>query len=77
MRQPLAFFSWRWLRRRALPGGALQLRPSLAIHPLRVESVAWIAERKDVLCAFFFVCSLLAYVHYRQKPSPGRYAGGL
>jgi hypothetical protein len=41
-----------------------------ALHPLRVESVAWAAERKDVLCAFFFLLTLLAYVkHVRaQKP---------
>lgn len=34
------------------------------IHPQRVESVAWISERKDVLCAFFFLLSLLAYMKY-------------
>lgn len=34
------------------------------IHPLHVESVAWISERKDVLCAFFFLISLLAYLKY-------------
>lgn len=33
-----------------------------AIHPLRVESVVWIAERKDVLCGLFYVAALLAYV---------------
>jgi tetratricopeptide (TPR) repeat protein len=45
-----------------------------AIHPLRVESVAWVAERKDVLSAFFFMLTLGAYVRYVRKPdSPGRY----
>ena len=40
-----------------------------AVHPLRVESVAWVAERKDVLCATFFMLALLAYAHYAQRPS--------
>src|SRR6266550_6492324 len=44
-----------------------------AIHPLRVESVAWIAERKDVLSGVFFMLTLLAYVHYVRAPSIGRY----
>lgn len=34
------------------------------IHPIHVESVAWIAERKDVLCAFFVFLSVIMYVHY-------------
>ncbi len=34
------------------------------LHPLRVESVAWISERKDLLCAFFFLLSLMAYLKY-------------
>src|SRR2546430_4758497 len=44
-----------------------------AIHPLRVESVAWIAERKDVLSAVFFFLTLEAYVRYARAPSFGRY----
>jgi len=39
-----------------------------AVHPLRAESVAWVAERKDVLSAFFFMLTLGAYVHYVRNP---------
>lgn len=45
-----------------------------AWHPLRVESVAWVSERKDVLCAFFFLLSLLAYQWYARRPGVARYA---
>ncbi len=38
-----------------------------AIHPQRVESVVWIAERKDVVCAAFFFATLAAYFHHRAK----------
>jgi Flp pilus assembly protein TadD len=44
-----------------------------ALHPFRVESVAWVAERKDVLSGFFFVLTLGAYAHYVRKPSATRY----
>jgi tetratricopeptide (TPR) repeat protein len=44
-----------------------------AIHPLHVESVAWVAERKDVLSGVFFMLTLLAYVHYARAPSSWRY----
>jgi len=44
-----------------------------AIHPLRVESVAWIAERKDVLSGVFFMLTLIAYAAYTRKRSLGRY----
>jgi len=46
-----------------------------AIHPQRVESVAWIAERKDVLSGVFFMATILAYLRYVDKPSSiARYA---
>ena len=44
-----------------------------AIHPLHVESVAWVSERKDVLSAVFFMLTLGAYVRYVHQPSVGRY----
>ncbi len=44
-----------------------------AIHPLHVESVTWISERKDVLSAVFFMLTLGAYVRYVRSPSIGRY----
>ena len=39
-----------------------------AIHPLRVESVAWVAERKDVLSGLFFMLTIGAYVRYARRP---------
>jgi hypothetical protein len=45
-----------------------------AVHPLRVESVAWVSERKDVLSGLFFALTLGAYLHYATRPfSLGRY----
>jgi tetratricopeptide (TPR) repeat protein len=37
------------------------------LHPLHVESVAWVAERKDLLCAFFFLLTLLSYLSYTSS----------
>ena len=44
-----------------------------AVHPLHVESVAWITERKDVLSGLFGLLSLAAYVRYARGPSVARY----
>jgi len=43
-----------------------------ALHPLRVESVAWAAERKDVLSAFFYLGALCAYAWYARRPRSWR-----
>lgn len=45
-----------------------------ALHPLHVESVAWLAERKDVLCVLFCLLTLWAYLKYSERPSALRYA---
>lgn len=44
-----------------------------AVHPLHVESVAWISERKDVLSTLFWLLTLMGYTWYARKRSPGRY----
>jgi Flp pilus assembly protein TadD len=46
---------------------------AFALHPLHVESVAWAAERKDVLSTFFWLLTMWAYVLYVEKPKAGRY----
>ena len=45
-----------------------------ALHPLHVESVAWIAERKDVLSGLFWFLTIWAYIRYTERPGAGRYA---
>jgi tetratricopeptide (TPR) repeat protein len=45
-----------------------------AVHPLRAESVAWVAERKDVLSGVFFMLTLWAYARYARQPAGRRYA---
>ena len=44
-----------------------------AVHPTHVESVAWIAERKDVLSALFWILAMEAWARYARQPSIGRY----
>lgn len=45
-----------------------------ALHPINVESVAWVSERKNLLSMFFFLVALAAYRWYTQKPSLGRHS---
>jgi len=55
-------------------GASLLVAYLFLAHPLHVESVAWIAERKDLLCAMFFLLSMLAYLRYAARPCARRYA---
>jgi tetratricopeptide (TPR) repeat protein len=55
-------------------GPSLFVAALFAVHPLHVESVAWITERKDVLSTLFMMLAVWAYVGYVQGPSVARYA---
>jgi hypothetical protein len=55
------------------PGRALFAALLFGLHPLRAESVAWIAERKDVLCSVFWVGAMVLYARYRRQPSVARW----
>ena len=65
---------WILWRTTAAPGRSAFVAAIFALHPLHVESVAWIAERKDVLSALFFMLTIAAYVSYARRPSVARYA---
>ncbi len=54
-------------------GPSLVVAALFAVHPQRVESVAWIAERKDVLSGTFFFLTLIAWERYARAPSKSRY----
>jgi protein O-mannosyl-transferase len=53
---------------------SLMVAALFALHPINVESVAWAAERKNVLSMFFFLAALHAYVWYVRRPELHRYA---
>lgn len=55
------------------PGKSAFVAGLFALHPLHVESVAWIAERKDVLSTFFWLLTTGAYAAYAKRPALSRY----
>ncbi|MCB0310411.1 MAG: hypothetical protein KDD42_04205, partial [Bdellovibrionales bacterium] len=59
----LSYYSTKWLI------GSLYVALLFGIHPMRIESVAWVSERKDVLSIFFLLLMLILYMHYSKKGS--------
>ena len=64
---------WRLLARLRVPGAAV-IAAVFAAHPVHVESVAWIIERKDVLSALFYLAAVMVWVRFAETSGAGRYA---
>ena len=67
----LLFLLLEWATKRV--GPSLLVAALFAFHPINVESVAWVAERKNVLSTLFFLLAIGAYVWYAKKPELRRY----
>src|ERR1035441_6276452 len=67
----LLFLLLAWVTKRV--GPSLLVAALFALHPINVESVAWVAERKNVLSTLFFLAAIGAYAWYAQKPHWRRY----
>src|SRR5262245_31340556 len=64
---------WAVLKMSGAPAPSVFMAALFAVHPLHVESVAWIAERKDVLSTFFWMSALVAYASYARQPRVTKY----
>lgn len=71
-----AVLVWLVLRCLAVPGAWLAAA-IFALHPLQVESVAWLSERKNVLCGLFFLSAALAYIRFEDGKGQRWYWGAL
>ena len=67
---------WKLMRRLAVPGAWL-VAAVFAVHPIHVESVAWVIELKDVLSGLFYLSAVLAWVRFEGEPRAGRYLAAL
>ena len=67
---------WHLVRRLAVPG-AWVVAAVFAVHPLHVESVAWVIERKDVLSGLLYLAAALAWMRFVEQPRRGWYACSL
>ena len=67
----LLFLVLLWTTKRR--GPSLLVAALFALHPINVESVAWVAERKNVLSTLFFILAIGAYAWYTRKPEWRRY----
>ncbi len=67
----LLFALLKYITRRIWPSAFVAAL--FALHPLHVESVAWAAERKDLLSALFWILASIAYAYYVRRPAFGRY----
>ncbi|MDJ0864593.1 MAG: tetratricopeptide repeat protein [Myxococcota bacterium] len=65
---------WALARATGALGRSAFVAAVFALHPLHVESVAWISERKDALAGLFWMLGLCAWVRYAERPGVGRYA---
>ena len=63
---------WRLMLRLAVPG-AWAVAAVFAVHPLHVESVAWVIARKDLLSGLFYLLAALAWLRFAERPGPKRY----
>ena len=67
---------WHLMRRLSVPGTWV-VAAVFAVHPLHVESVAWVIERKDLLSGLFYLAAVLAWVRFVEQPNSRRYAWSL
>ena len=67
---------WHLVRRLLVPG-AWVVAAVFAVHPLHVESVAWVIERKDVLSGLFYLAAVLTWMRFVEQPRPRYYVGSL